>query len=165
MRVDTEGVVRPRLPLRALHLDPLGVPSRPNEYEEVSQNPNQPPPPGLTSPRSFRDDTPVCHTQTKRWEAEVESLPGLVILTISKDLPFAQARWKEREGVTHRTLSTYRDERFAADYGVLLKELQLLQRAVFIIDPAGDLVHVEYIQEQTQEPNYQAALEAAQAVK
>jgi thiol peroxidase len=106
-------------------------------------------------------DTPVCQTETKRWEREAAALTGVEVLTISKDLPFAQARWKSAEGVGHRTLSAYQDDNFALAYGVLLKEPRLLQRSVFVIGPDGQLRHVEYVKEQTQEPDYDAALAAA----
>lgn len=109
-------------------------------------------------------DTPVCHTQTKRWQQEVDGLPGVEVLTISKDLPFAQQRWKDAEGVSHATLSAYRDDGFAIDYGVLMKELQLLQRSVFIIDAGGLLAYVEYVNEQTQEPDYESALAVARSL-
>jgi len=110
-------------------------------------------------------DTPVCHVQTKRFESEVAQIPGVEVLTISKDLPFAQARWKAAEGVSHKTLSAYQDDRFATDYGVLLKEPHLLQRSIFVIGPDGRLRHTEYVAEQTQEPNYAAALDAARLAK
>jgi thioredoxin-dependent peroxiredoxin len=106
-------------------------------------------------------DTPVCHKETKRWEDDARALQGVELLTVSKDLPFAQARWKGAEGVTHRTLSAYQDNQFAIDYGILLKEPSLLQRSVFVIGPDGRLKHVEYVKEQTQEPDYVAALTAA----
>lgn len=106
-------------------------------------------------------DTPVCHVETRRWEDETRGIPGVEIITISADLPFAQARWKQAEGVNHRTLSAYRDEHFGIDYGVLVHESRLLQRSVFVIDRDGRLTHVEYVREQTEEPNYEAALEAA----
>jgi thiol peroxidase len=106
-------------------------------------------------------DTPVCHKETHRWEDEARGISGVELLTITKDLPFAQARWKSAEGVTHRTLSAYQDDRFGTDYGVLLKEPRLLQRSVFVIGPDGRLRHVEYVKEQTQEPDYGAALAAA----
>jgi thioredoxin-dependent peroxiredoxin len=110
-------------------------------------------------------DTPVCHRETHRWEDEARGLAGVELITVSKDLPFAQARWKSAEGVTHRTLSAYQDDRFGIDYGVLLKEPRLLQRSVFVIGPDGRLRHVEYVSEQTQEPDYAAALEAARAAQ
>jgi thiol peroxidase len=108
-------------------------------------------------------DTPVCHKETRRWEDEAANLAGVELLTITKDLPFAQARWKAAEGVGHRTLSAYQNDDFAIAYGVLFKEPHLLQRSVFVIGPDGRLRHVEYVKEQTEEPDYAAALEAARS--
>ena len=84
------------------------------------------------------------------------------ILTISKDLPYAQARWKAAEGVTYRTLTAYQDDQFAVDYGVLFKEPRLLQRSMFVIDPDARIKHVEYVRELGKpEPDYATAFEAA----
>jgi thiol peroxidase len=107
-------------------------------------------------------DTPVCHLETHRFEDSRSELPPEVrIYTISMDLPFAQARWHQAENVSHRSLSAHRSERFGRDYGVLLKEWRLLQRAVFVVDKNERLVHVEYVTDQMMEPDYEAALEAA----
>ena len=106
-------------------------------------------------------DTPVCQIQTKRWVSEGEALSGVEVITISKDLPFAQARWKAAEDVTHRTLSAHRDDQFAFDYGVLLAEPHLLQRSIFVVGPDRRLQHVQYVKEQTEEPDYEAPLTAA----
>jgi thiol peroxidase len=76
------------------------------------------------------------------------------------DLPFAQARWQTAEHVTHPALSAHRDERFGRDYGVLIKEWRLLQRAVFVIDRAGRVAYAEYVADQMHEPEYARALEA-----
>ena len=94
-------------------------------------------------------DTPVCHVETRHWEELRADLPAEVgVYTVSMDLPFAQARWQAAEGVRHQALSTHRSEQFGQDYGVLIKEWRLLQRAVFVAD-------------QMREPDYTAALEAA----
>ena len=77
------------------------------------------------------------------------------------DLPYAQARWRTAEGVTHQMLSAHRSEQFGQDYGVLLKEWRLLQRAVFVVDSNGWLVHAEYVADQMQEPDYSAAITGA----
>ena len=109
-------------------------------------------------------DTPVCHTETRRWERLRADLPeGVTVYTISMDLPFAQARWHQSEGVTHRSLSSHRNEDFARDYGVLLKEWRLLQRAVFVIDSVGTITHAEYVADQMLEPNYDNAIAAVRA--
>ena len=109
-------------------------------------------------------DTPVCHVETRRWEELRADLPAdLRVYTISMDLPFAQARWRLAEGVEHETLSAHASERFGIDYGVLLKEWRLLQRAVFVMDGDGTIVHAEYVADQMAEPNYEAARQAAGA--
>lgn len=110
-------------------------------------------------------DTPVCHLETRRWDDLRSQLPEhIVVETISMDLPFAQARWKTAEGVGHEALSSHKSEQFGRDYGVLIKEWRLLQRAVFVIDGEGRIVHAEYVADQMREPDYDAALAAARAV-
>jgi thiol peroxidase len=81
------------------------------------------------------------------------------------DLPFAQARWRSAEGVTHCSLSAHRSERFGVDYGVLIKEWRLLQRAVFVIDRQDRIVYAEYVADQMREPDYEAALEAVRQAR
>ena len=77
------------------------------------------------------------------------------------DLPFALDRWTAAAGVTHSAVSSHRSEEFGRNYGVLIKEWRMLQRAVFVIDGGGRLVHVEYVHDQMQEPDYDAAVAAA----
>ncbi len=106
-------------------------------------------------------DTPVCHIETHRWHDVSTGLPpGVTLYTISMDLPFAQARWHAAEGVAHQALSAHRSEQFGQAYGVLLKEWRLLQRAVFVIDRQDRIVYAEYVADQMQEPQYEAALVA-----
>lgn len=106
-------------------------------------------------------DTPVCHLETQRWEKIRADLPDdVVVYTISMDLPFAQARWQETENVSHVMLSSHRSEQFGADYGVLIKEWRLLQRAVFVIDQNDKIVHVEYVPDQMAEPSYNDTVSA-----
>lgn len=107
-------------------------------------------------------DTPVCHVETHRFEDSRPDLPQDVrVYTISMDLPFAQARWHQNENVSHRSLSSHRSEQFGRDYGVLLKEWRLLQRAVFVVDKKDRIVHAEYVTDQMTEPDYDSALESA----
>jgi thiol peroxidase len=107
-------------------------------------------------------DTPVCHVETHRFEDSRSGLPSDIRLyTISMDLPFAQARWHQAENVSHQSLSSHRSDQFGRDYGVLLKEWRLLQRAVFVVDKNDRIAHAEYISDQMTEPDYRAALEAA----
>ena len=107
-------------------------------------------------------DTPVCHVESRRWEERVASPTGgeVRLYTISMDLPFALARWRAAEGVTHQLLSAHRDERFGIEYGVLVKEWRMLQRAVFVIGGDDRIVHAEYVADQMREPDYDAALAA-----
>jgi thiol peroxidase len=108
-------------------------------------------------------DTPVCHIETRRWDGLRGDLPPEVTLhTISMDLPFAQARWQSAEAVGHELLSAHKSEAFGRDYGVLLKEWRLLQRAVFVIDRNDRIVYADYVADQMKEPDYDAALAAAQ---
>jgi thiol peroxidase len=110
-------------------------------------------------------DTPVCHVETRRWDGLVRDLPaGVVLHTISMDLPFAQARWKAAEAVSHPALSAHKSEQFGRDYGVLIKEWRLLQRAVFVIDGEGRMAYAEYVPDQLREPDYDAALQAVRAL-
>ena len=107
-------------------------------------------------------DTPVCDAETRRFNEEAAQLPGVEILTVSMDLPFAQARWCGAAGVKNvRTLSDYRDRSFGPAYGVLIQELQLEARAVFVLDKDNTIRHAEYVKEVAEHPNYSAILEAA----
>jgi thiol peroxidase len=109
-------------------------------------------------------DTPVCRLETRRWEELRTDLPDDVrVCTVSMDLPFAQARWCGAEHVEHKALSAHASEDFGRDYGVLLKEWRLLQRAVFVIDGDGLVRHAEYVSDQMREPDYDAAVSAAAA--
>ena len=107
-------------------------------------------------------DTGVCDQQTRRFNEEAASLEGVRVLTISVDLPFAQKRWCGAAGVDRvQTLSDHRDLSFGTAYGVVIKELRLLARAVFVVDKNDMVVYAEYVPEVTQHPNYEAAIEAA----
>ena len=107
-------------------------------------------------------DTPVCDMETRRFNDEAGGLgDNVVILTISMDLPFAQKRWCGAAGVDKvQTLSDHRDGSFGKAYGVLIKELRLLARAVFVVDPHGTVRYRELVKEVTNEPDYEAALAA-----
>jgi len=107
-------------------------------------------------------DTPVCDMETRRFNSEAAGLGSdVVILTISMDLPFAQKRWCGAAGVSHvTTLSDHKDASFGMNYGVLIKELRLLARAVFVVDRGGTVRYVELVKEITHEPDYDAALKA-----
>ncbi|MDD2736021.1 MAG: thiol peroxidase [Desulfuromonadaceae bacterium] len=111
-------------------------------------------------------DTPVCDTETRRFNQEAASLPGdAVVLTISLDLPFAQKRWCGAAGIDKViTLSDYRERSFGLGYGVLIKELLLLTRAVFVVDAANIIRYIQIVPEVTGEPDYAAAIAAAKAL-
>lgn len=107
-------------------------------------------------------DTPTCDLETRRWEKERQALgPELGMLTVSMDLPFAQARWCGAADVTHVTASAYMNPAFGVDYGVGMKENGLLARAVFVIDREGVIRHSEYVRQVGSEPDYEAALAVA----
>ena len=105
-------------------------------------------------------DTPVCDTQTRKFNEEVSRLgSNVMILTISMDLPFAQKRWCGATGVDRlQTLSDHRDASFGQAYGLLIKELRLLARAVFIVDQKGFIQYKELVKEVTNEPDYRTPL-------
>ena len=108
-------------------------------------------------------DTSVCSLQTRRFNQEAAGLGNdVAILTISMDLPFAQKRWCGAEGVQAvKTLSDHRDAAFGKAYGVLIKDLRLLARAVFVVDRAGRVTYVQLVKEIASEPDYEAVLKAA----
>ncbi|WP_305731374.1 thiol peroxidase [Trichlorobacter ammonificans] len=111
-------------------------------------------------------DTPVCDTETRRFNQEAANLPdNVVLLTISLDLPFAQKRWCGAAGIDRVvTLSDYRDRSFGLNYGVLIKELLLLSRCIFIVDATDTIRYVQQVPEVTQEPDYAAVLDAVRAL-
>ena len=108
-------------------------------------------------------DTSVCDIETRRFNEEAARMGSeVVILTISMDLPFAQKRWCGAAGVTRvQTLSDHRDASFGTSYGVLIKELRLLARVVFVVDQEGILQYMQLVKEIANEPDYEAALSAA----
>ena len=108
-------------------------------------------------------DTPVRDAETRRFNQEATQLGDtVVVLTISMDLPFAQKRWCASAGIDRViTLSDYRDRSFALAYGVLIKELLLLSRSIFVVDGTNTIVHIQHVPEITEEPDYAAVLHAA----
>ncbi|MFD0716518.1 thiol peroxidase [Paenibacillus sp. GCM10027626] len=111
-------------------------------------------------------DTGVCDAQTRRFNEEAGKLgDNVVIITVSADLPFAQARWCGAAGVDKVVmLSDYKDNNFGKSYGVLIKELALDMRAIFVVDANDTIQYVEVLGEMTEHPNYEQALAAAQAL-
>ncbi len=111
-------------------------------------------------------DTAVCDLETRRFNKEAEALgPDVNILTVSMDLPFAQKRWCGAAGVNRvRTFSDYQKADFGKAYGVLIKELRLLARAVFIADRDGIIKYAQIMPEAAKEPNYEEVLHAVKAL-
>lgn len=107
-------------------------------------------------------DTGVCDKMTRTFNEKAAALPQDVeIYTISMDLPFAQKRWCGNAGIERvKTLSDYQERSFGLNFGVLIKELKLLARAVFVIDRQGKVTYREIVPEVTDEPDYEAALAA-----
>ena len=108
-------------------------------------------------------DTPVCDTQTRQFnEAAAAMGDSVVVLTVSMDLPFAQKRWCGAAGVDKVvTLSDHREAEFGNAYGVLIKELRLLARAVLVVDAEGVVRYVQFVKEVAEEPDYDAVISAA----
>ena len=108
-------------------------------------------------------DTPVCNLQAVTFNKEAGALsPDIVIINISMDLPFAIARFCSSEGIDRlRTLSDHRDASFGSAYGVLVKELRLLARSIFVIDRMDVVRYLEIVPEMTNEPDYGRALAEA----
>jgi len=111
-------------------------------------------------------DTPVCDMEVRRFNQEASRLgEGVEVLTISMDLPFAQKRWCGAAGIDRvRTLSDHRDASFGNAYGVLIKELRLLARAVFVVDADGVTRYTQIVDDITKEPDYDAALNAVKSL-
>ena len=112
-------------------------------------------------------DTSVCDTETRRFNEEADKLgSNVVVLTISMDLPFAQKRWCGSAGVENvQTLSDHREASFGKAYGVLIKELRLLARAVFVVDADGIIRYTQIVKELTNEPDYTAVLDAVKGLE
>lgn len=110
-------------------------------------------------------DTPICDIQTQRFEQEASRFKELHIYTVSMDLPFALRRYCGAHNIGNlKTLSDHREASFGKDYGVLIKELRLLSRAIFIIDKTEVIRYVEYLKEVGSHPDYDRAIEALKNV-
>jgi len=107
-------------------------------------------------------DTSVCDIMTRRFSEEVTSLgEDVVLLAVTMDLPFAQDRWCIAADVKNvYMLSDHRSASFGQAFGVLIKDLRLLARAVFVIDKEGIIRYIEIVDELTHEPDYEAAIKA-----
>lgn len=107
-------------------------------------------------------DTPVCDLETRKFNQEAAQLSEqVIVLAISMDLPFAQKRWCGAAGVSNvTTVSDHRNASFGLAYGLLIKELRLLARAVIVVDQRGIIRYLELVKEIANEPNYEAVLKA-----
>jgi thiol peroxidase len=111
-------------------------------------------------------DTPVCAKQSKRFNEEAAKLGDAVaVVTVSADLPFAQARWCGANDATNlQTLSDHMHMSFGEAYGTHVKEARIESRAVFVVDASGTIRYVEYVPQAGQEPDYDAVLAALKQV-
>ncbi|HHT55006.1 MAG TPA: thiol peroxidase [Acholeplasma sp.] len=104
-------------------------------------------------------DTSVCDFQTRNINEKLASFENIKFLTVSMDLPFAQKRWCGSNGLDVTTLSDHRTGDFGKSYGALIDELKLLARSIFLLDKDRKVVYVEYLDEMSNHPNYDALLE------
>jgi len=111
-------------------------------------------------------DTPVCDLQARMFNTEAAKLPAdVTVLNISMDLPFAISRFCTSAGIDKvKALSDHRDASFGNGYGVLISELRLLARSIFIIDKEDVIRYIEIVPELTKEPDYEKALEALKKI-
>lgn len=110
-------------------------------------------------------DTPTCATQTKRFNVELAEMGDAInAVTVSRDLPFAQARFCGAENISMRTASDYQTHQFGRDYGLTIEELKLLTRAVILLDADGKVAYVQIVPEVSGEPDYDEALEALKSL-
>jgi len=111
-------------------------------------------------------DTPTCDLETRRFNSEAAGLGDEVaILTVSMDLPFAQARWCGAAGVEAvKTLSDHREAALGLAYGLLIKELRLLARCVLVLDRDQKITYIQMVNELSEEPDYEAVLAAVKEV-
>jgi len=110
-------------------------------------------------------DTSVCDIQTQQFEGEAGKFPEVMIYTISVDLPFAQARYCGAHSIKNlQTLSDHRDASFGTAYGVLIKEMRLLARSIFIIDKNDVIRYIELVKDSSHAPDYDKAISALKEV-
>lgn len=112
-------------------------------------------------------DTPTCDLETRTFNEQAEKIGNHVeIVTVSMDLPFAQKRWCGAHGISHiTTYSDYQERSFGEKYGVMIKELGLLSRALFVVDSSGIIRYKQYVKEISEQPNYDEVLAALKSTK
>ncbi len=107
-------------------------------------------------------DTPVCELQTIKFNEDVAELDGVQLITVSMDLPFAQARFCSSHSIGNSiAVSDYKDADFGLKYGFLMEEFRLLNRGIVVIDKDDVIRYVEYVKENTSHPDYDKAIEEA----
>jgi thiol peroxidase len=107
-------------------------------------------------------DTNVCRAEMKEFSRRLSTQPGLEILVVSTDLPFNMKRWAVATDVTNITFgSDHRELSFGRAWGVLMKEVRLFSRAAFVVNPAGEVTHAEYVPVIGDQPDFDAVWEAA----
>lgn len=109
-------------------------------------------------------DTPVCDMQTRWFNQDAAKIDGLVIVSVSVDLPFALKKYCAAQGIeTVKTVSDHKDLDFGLKYGFVIEELRLLARGTVVIDRQGIVKHVEYVPVISEQPNYDKVMEAVKA--
>lgn len=111
-------------------------------------------------------DTPVCNMQARRFNEEASKLSSdIVVMNISMDLPFALSRFCATAGIDKvKTFSDHREASFGNAYGVMIKELRLLARSIFVIDKQDIIRYIQIVPEVSEEPDYEKAIEAAKKI-
>ena len=111
-------------------------------------------------------DIRVCDLEVKEFNKRAAEVDRVTIVTVSMDLPFAQARWCAANDIDKvKTVSDFKDRSFGEEYGVYIKELGLLARAAFVVDSENKIVYSEYCEEVSSNPNFDAIIEAAKGAK
>ncbi|MCK1210545.1 thiol peroxidase [Streptococcus uberis] len=111
-------------------------------------------------------DTGICSTQTRTFNKELSELDDTHVITISVDLPFAQAKWCGAEGLDKVImLSDYYDHSFGKAYGLLMEEWHLLARAVLVLDEDNQIVYTQYLENVNSEPDYVSAITALKSIQ
>ncbi|WP_066870158.1 thiol peroxidase [Clostridium mediterraneense] len=111
-------------------------------------------------------DTGVCDLEVRTFNERLAKVENVTCYTISMDLPFAQARWCGANDIDIvKTVSDFKDRNFGEVTGTYINELGLLTRAVFVVDSNNKVVYSEYVEEVTNQPNYDAVLEAVKSAK
>lgn len=111
-------------------------------------------------------DTGVCDAETRRFNEEAANLPGVQVITISADLPFAQKRWCAAAGIENlEVLSDHREFSFGNAFGVHMKDVRLLARAVFVVDSTNTIIYKEIVPNVHEHPDYEKAIQAAKEAK